>query len=73
MTEWGGTGHMTGMWLWWILPVLLIIVTVWLIGRGASRGNGRAGESAEERLKRRYADGEIDREEYETRLKVLRR
>jgi uncharacterized membrane protein len=39
-------------------------------------GSGRTeqrGESSEELLRRRFAAGEIDAEEYERRLEVLRR
>ena len=73
MTEWHDIGHMAGMWAWWILALALIVLTVWLANRAMSGRRGPAGESPEERLKRRYADGEIDKDEYETRLKDLRR
>jgi len=61
------------MWIWWILALALILLAVWVISRTMSRSDGTVAESPEERLKRRYADGEIDREEYETRLKDLRK
>jgi len=64
---------MAGMWIWWILALALILLAVWVISRTMSRSDGTGAESPEERLKRRYADGEIDREEYETRLKDLRK
>lgn len=73
MTGWHDLGHMAGMWIWWILALMLIVLTVWVVSRAMSRQGGSAGEFAEERLKRRYAEGEIDKNEYETRLKDLRR
>lgn len=73
MTEWHGIGHMAGMWWWWILGLVVIVLAIWVVSRARPRQGGAAGESAEERLKRRYADGEIDKTEYETRLKDLRR
>lgn len=73
MTGWHDMGHMGGMWFWWILALVLIVLAAWIISRVTSRQGESAGESAEERLKRRYAEGEIDENEYETRLKDLRR
>lgn len=73
MNEWHEVGHMGGMWLWWILALALIVLAVWVISRTMSGSDGSSGETPEQRLKRRYADGEIDKEEYETRLKDLRR
>lgn len=73
MTGWHDIGHMAGMWIWLTLALLLIVLNVWIVSRAMSRKRGSAGESAEERLKRRYAEGEIDKNEYETRLKDLRR
>lgn len=73
MTGWHDMGHMAGMWFWWILALVLIVLAAWIVSRVTSQQGESAGESAEERLKRRYADGEIDQSEYETRLKDLRR
>jgi putative membrane protein len=60
------------MWLFWIG---LIVLVVWLVVRvvsgGATRGDPQ--ELPEQILKRRYARGEIDKEEYERRLSDLRR
>jgi len=64
---------MAGMWFWWILALVLIGLTVWIVARATSQQGGAAGASSEERLRRRYAEGEIDKEEYETRLKDLRK
>ena len=67
---------MGGMWVWWLLGLALIVLVVWLVARvgGSSHENETARhESPEETLKRRYASGEIDSEEYERRLRDLRK
>ena len=63
---------MGGMWLWWIVAVIVLIFIV----RGAWSGGVNRGpepESPEDILKRRLANGEIDRDEYVRRLEDLRR
>jgi putative membrane protein len=73
MILWGhglGMGWMMVSWLVWLV---IIVVVVWIITTrtiGASTGMG---ESPETILKRRYAKGEIDREEYERRLSDIRK
>lgn len=66
-----GSGFMGVMWLWWILGVPLGIVVIWFFARGPQGGNPRQ-ETPEETLKRRYASGEIDRDEYKRMLDELR-
>ncbi|NDU92332.1 MAG: SHOCT domain-containing protein [Ferrovum sp.] len=62
---WGGFPWM------WIFPLLFIIVMLLVLFRGSSwsicSGHGRhgRGESARELLDKRYARGEISREEYQ--------
>lgn len=65
--------HMGGMWFWWILVVAVVLAVVWLAVSYSRRGNGGPGESPEQILKRRFAKGEIDREEYERTLTELRK
>jgi putative membrane protein len=60
------------MWLWWLLPILIVAGLFWVLAR-TRRNGGSERESPEEILKRRYASGEIDREEYKRRLEDLRR
>src|SRR5215208_3735142 len=78
----GGGGGVFGM-LWMVLvPLLflggLIAVIVWAVthiasGRHAAGSSAGVHErSAEDTLKERFARGEIDAEEYEERLRVLR-
>lgn len=72
MHWWNGDWYMGMMWIWWLLAIGLIVAGVW----GATRmGGGRNArrESPEEALKRRYANGEIDKTEYDDRLADLRK
>jgi putative membrane protein len=69
----GGSG-------WWMMGVgilfwvVLIVLAVWLVVRvTGQRPSASGSESAEELLRRRFASGEIDSDEYERRLEVLRR
>lgn len=69
---WLGMGF--GMVLWLVLGVLV----VWLIVRGLmalerSRTEGPARSGPDEILRERFARGEIDSDEYERRLTLLRR
>ncbi|MEJ2013751.1 MAG: SHOCT domain-containing protein [Anaerolineales bacterium] len=63
---------MSWMWLWWLAGAIVIVAIVWALLRQQDRGDSRQ-ESPEEILKRRYARGEIDRDEYERALRDLRR
>ncbi len=72
MNEWNGAGHMGGMWLWWIVGIAIVAAVFWVMSRTSSRTGGNSGASAEELLKRRYANGEIDKDAYERHLHDLR-
>ncbi|MEJ7843522.1 MAG: SHOCT domain-containing protein [Rubrobacter sp.] len=71
-----------GGWLWMLLPLLfwggLLAFAVWALIRifpnraGGNGDSGARGESAEEILRKRFARGEIDAEEYERTLEVLK-
>jgi putative membrane protein len=62
------------MGLWWILGLALLILVVWAATRaGSAPGSTRAEEAPEAILKRRYARGDIDREEFDRRLTDLRK
>jgi putative membrane protein len=62
------------MWLGWIVGLGLLVLLVWAVARAAGSPTApRQDDSPETILKRRYASGEIDREEYERRLTDLRR
>lgn len=63
---------------WWILPgpllfFLLIIIAIVFLVRGSGRPPGTAGdrESAIDVLDRRFAEGELNLEQYRERRSVL--
>jgi putative membrane protein len=67
-----------GWWMWWmpfgwVLGLAVLILLFWMIARTTDGFAGRAEDSPEQILKRRYARGEIDRDEFERRLTDLRR
>jgi len=68
----------TGWWMWWmpfgwVLGLAVLMLLVWMIARAAGGLPGWAEAPPEQILKRRYAKGEIDREEYDRRLTDIRR
>jgi len=68
----GGFGM--GMGWMWIWPVLLLIVVLVLVrALVAPSRSGDEKKSPEEILRERYARGELDENEYRTRLEELRR
>jgi putative membrane protein len=65
---------MAWMGLWWLAGLALLVAIIWVVMRAAASSASAADqESPESILKRRYARGDIDREEYERRLQDLRR
>lgn len=74
----GYNGHMGWGWmgLWWILIAVLICLVAWFV-MSVARKNGarseREPEPPEQAVKRRYANGEIDRETYQRMLEDLRK
>jgi putative membrane protein len=72
-TDIGWLGMGIGMVFWIVLLAVIIGAIVAVMNRAQSRGDDRRGESADEVLRRRFAGGDIDAEEYERRLAVLRR
>lgn len=73
-------GDMMGM-SWWMLPqgliglvllILLVLGTVWLLqALTTSNHSPQQTDPAQTELRRRYAAGQIDRDEYLRRLEVL--
>jgi putative membrane protein len=64
-------GNMGWMAIWWIVIIAAVVSVLWIALSSARRGGGE--ESPEKVLKRRYAQGEIDRETYERMLEDLRK
>ncbi len=62
MTGWGFT-----MGLGWIIPLLLIFALFYFINT-----NNSDKESAQDILDRKYANGEIDEEEYKRKKELLK-
>ncbi len=62
---------MGSMWIWGLILVGAVVLVVVMLARAG--GSQAARESPEAILKRRYARGEIDREEYERRLEAVRK
>ena len=72
--EMGWLGMSVGMLIW----AIVLVVVVWLVVRGLMAVEQRdrrteRGDSAKQLLRRRFAAGEIDAEEYERRLSALGR
>jgi putative membrane protein len=66
--------NMGWMGLWWIAGLAVLVLLVWGVARaGGAPGSSRAEESPEAILKRRYARGDIDKEEFDRRLTDLRK
>ena len=73
MYGWNGVDHMGGMWFWWIIGIAAVAAIVWAAAKPSGRSGSSADLSAEEILKRRYAAGEIGKDEFDQRLQDLRR
>ncbi len=69
---WGNQGCMGGfMWIFWIAIIVGIILLVkWIVQQNRSGGQ-QQGENSLEILKKRYARGEIDKDEFEQKKKDL--
>lgn len=71
---WPCMGSM-GWWmvLSWAVGVVVLVLLVRLVTGAAGGVSPRSDETPEQILKRRYAKGEIERDEYQRRLDDLRR
>lgn len=82
MMDWGGDWWGGGFWMMFLVSIVFlvaVVVGVVFLVRGLSGGTGSSErsiqsqrETAGEILRRRYAAGEIDREEYNQKLRDLR-
>lgn len=66
-----GLGWLFMLLFWALVIVAGVLLVRWLWVEGQPAARREAGESALEVLKRRYARGEIDREEFETKKRDL--
>lgn len=63
-----------GMFIFWVLAILVIIGIIWWLMRAGKSSEGpKTGETALDILKRRYAAGEITKEEFEETKRNLER
>jgi putative membrane protein len=84
MMDWGGGGWDGGFWMMFLFSMIFLVAViigiVFLVralsvggtGGGGERSSQPQRETPEELVRRRYAAGEIDREEYEQKLRDLR-
>lgn len=77
-TSWHHEGLFMHMhWLWWVVWIVLILLVVWgfvrLVGEERSRRDERIRrEAADDVLRRRFSEGEIDEDEFLHRMHLLR-
>ncbi|MBU0656978.1 MAG: SHOCT domain-containing protein [Gammaproteobacteria bacterium] len=66
-------GHWFGGGFMWVFWLLMVIAIIWVIKMLTDGGNtsGNKQKSALDILKERYARGEIDKEEFESKKKDL--
>ncbi|OGZ34974.1 MAG: hypothetical protein A2174_00130 [Candidatus Portnoybacteria bacterium RBG_13_41_18] len=68
----GGWGGMFFGLIFWVLIIVGIIWLIsWIAREGGMRRELRGGSSATEILKERYAKGEINKQEFEEKMKDL--
>ena len=68
-TGWGMFGG--GMFVWPLLVLGLIALAIYWAGNQSENTNSEQPDPARAELRERYARGEIDDEEFETRLQML--
>lgn len=69
MNGYGMHGWGFGMGVGWLVPLLLIVLLVYYIN--SNKNNKKEGLSAKEILDKRYANGEIDEQEYKKKRDLL--
>ena len=69
---WGaGWGYWGWGWWFWLFWAVVVFLVVWVIA--ATWGSGREIPPEEQILRERYARGEISREEFQLKMRDLRR
>jgi len=66
-----GYGMFFGMIFWVLILIGIIALVIWAIQRSGGAGVAPQQESALDILKKRYARGEIDKEEFEEKKKLV--
>jgi putative membrane protein len=72
----GGAGWWVmglGMFICIILLAVSVGLVVWLINRGGTGRRTEGSDEAQDLLRRRFASGEIDADEYARRMALLRK
>jgi putative membrane protein len=59
--------------VWWGVGLAILLLVVRVIARAGTGPTWRTDDTPEQIIKRRYARGEIDRDDYERRLADLRK
>lgn len=66
-----GTGMGLGMWIFWTTIFLVVILAIKLLSSAGNKQISPSPESPIEILKKRYAMGEVDEEEFNRHRKTL--
>ena len=66
-----GTGMGIGMWVFWIVGIVAVLLIAKLVLLGSSGQSGASLEGPLKILQKRYASGEIDKDEFESMKKEL--
>lgn len=69
--HWNAWWHAGGMWLFWLAVFAVVGIAIYFASRSLRRSEPPR-ESPREILQKRYARGEIERDEYERAMKDLR-
>lgn len=60
------------MWWWWLIPIVVVILGIYLYtGKNKNSRISAGGESALGILEKRYAKGEITKEEFEQQKETI--
>jgi putative membrane protein len=65
------TGMGIGMWIFWAVVFIVVVLLIKILISSNNKQISSSSQSPIETLKKRYANGDIDDEEYERRKKEL--